>query len=198
MNQNNGTCCEPGVPHGIEKKLEIAGVHQHHKEDNQGDRPKIADVPTACHVSARIARKIEAEPFAHGGVMDPCELPQNRNVGPGVHTIDETDSFILLCCALKNLHGLSPAANVISSPLQAFFEFPSLPSADSSTMPFQSKEVLGNQTLRCMTSSNLKTSCQPEITLMSFCKLPLLGCILGMRSCQREKSYFVLRIEEMS
>jgi hypothetical protein len=100
MNQNNGIY-RPGVAYGIERKLEIAGVYQRHKEENQGGRPNISDVAAECRVSTKIVRKIESELHIHGRVMDPRELPQNRHLGPGIYTIDELDSFILLMLYLE-------------------------------------------------------------------------------------------------
>ena len=100
VNQNNGTY-KPGVSYGIERKLEVAGVYQRLKDENQGSRPKISDVATECHVSTKMVRKIEAELFTHGRVMDPKELLQNRHIGPGVYAIDECDSFILLMLYLE-------------------------------------------------------------------------------------------------
>ena len=100
MNQNNGTC-RPGVSHRIERKLEVAGVHQRHKDENQGGLPEISDVATECRVSTKMVRKIEAEPLGHGRVMAPKELSQNQRTGPGVCAIDGCDSFILLMLHLE-------------------------------------------------------------------------------------------------
>jgi hypothetical protein len=95
VNKNGGTYQHGGASN-IDKKLEIAVSYQRLRETNGGNRALLTQVASACSVSRNFVRKIEKELEAHGRVLHPKELKQDRRVGPGARTLDEMEAFVLL------------------------------------------------------------------------------------------------------
>ena len=89
----------------METKLHVAAAHIDAKDKLDGLRPSINAVAKDCVVGWHFVEKVESKLLGSGEVVLPKDIYNDQDCphGPGAHTLDPIDRFVLYALYQKDI-----------------------------------------------------------------------------------------------